>query len=170
MTIPIISDSHGYGRRVLTVTEKLGHIGEYPRELIFLGDGLDDIYGCDTDGAPLYCVEGNCDSFGFGFACDSAPDELLLTLRGKRIFMTHGHRYGVKGGLDSIIYAAAQQDADILLFGHTHGAYEAYLTPDIIPCLNKPLYVLNPGSIGVGEWGCVDITCRGEIMLSHGSL
>lgn len=164
MTLLVLSDSH---RKRSKITRAIELAGKFDA-LLFLGDGLGDIYGCDTDGAPLYCVAGNCDAFGpFD---DSAPDRLILTLRGKKIFMTHGHRYGVKSGLDSLIYAAAEQDADILLFGHTHGAYEAYLTPETVPCLNKPLYVLNPGAISDGVWGCVDITLRGEIMLSHGTL
>ena len=63
-------------------------------------------------------------------------------------------------------------DADIVLFGHTHEMLERRLTPDKYPSLSKPLYVFNPGAISgyKSSFGCLDITLRGEIMLSHGEL
>ena len=166
MRFLIFSDSHGRPDRI---NEAILRAGAYDG-VIFLGDGLRDLPYCDVPASLLYAVRGNCDMFYFGE--DDTPETLCINLGGKRIFMTHGHRYGAKSSLDSLIYAAAERDADILLFGHTHEPLERRLRPEDCSCLSKPLYVFNPGSIGDrhASWGCLDITARGEIMLSHGEL
>lgn len=66
----------------------------------------------------------------------------VMELEGKRILMTHGHRYGVKSGYLRAVYAAKEQQADILLFGHTHRA----------ECFQEEgLWVLNPGAAADGQ-------------------
>ena len=43
------------------------------------------------------------------------------------------------------------------LFGHTHNQYTEYL---------DGLYIMNPGSVGMnGDYGVIDITPKGDIML-----
>lgn len=54
-------------------------------------------------------VRGNCD---WG-AISPATQELVL--EGKKIFMTHGHLYQAKMGLSTIVDAAREREADILL-------------------------------------------------------
>ena len=41
------------------------------------------------------------------------------TLRGKKIFITHGDLYGVKYGMTNIYYKGKEVGADIVLFGHS---------------------------------------------------
>ena len=66
--------------------------------------------------------------------------------------MTHGHRYGVKSGYLRAIYAAREQQADLLLFGHTHYA----------ECFQEgPLWVLNPGAARNGSYGIITLSQDG---------
>ena len=41
---------------------------------------------------------------------------------GVRIFMTHGHRYGVRSGPETVCAAAEARGASLALYGHTHVA------------------------------------------------
>ncbi len=70
-----------------------------------------------------------------------SPDNDEFVLEGKRIFMTHGHLYGVKTGLGAVLNAAVTRSADILLFGHTHRVHKE---------LFNGMLVVNPGSVGLG--------------------
>ena len=67
---------------------------------------------------------------------------------GKKIFMCHGHRYGVKYSYNSIYYRGKEVGADIVLFGHSH-------LPIIEEC--DGLTLMNPGSISHGM-GRIDKT------------
>jgi len=162
----VFSDSHGHPENINGGLKKAGRCDG----IIFLGDGLRDLLYCDADASLIYSVRGNCDVFSMGTYDE--PDQRLLELGGKKIFITHGHRYGVKSSLDSLIYAAAERDADAVLFGHTHEPVERRVTPDDIPCLSKPLYLFNPGAVSGYDpsFGCMDITLRGEMIFSHGKL
>ena len=61
-------------------------------------------------------VSGNCDFFDA-----DTPSELVLEMEGKG-FVTHGHKYRVKDGLNTLYYRGLELDADIVLFGHTHSS------------------------------------------------
>ena len=162
MQFLVLSDSHGRYEKINRILSRAHRCDG----VFFLGDGLRDLSCCDINN--LYAVKGNCDYFSLGVG--DYEDSLTLTLGNKKIFMTHGHRYGVKHGLDSLIYAAAENDADIVLFGHTHQREEMRLVPEKVPSLNKPVYFFNPGSIADGSFGRLDITLRGEILFSHGEV
>lgn len=75
-------------------------------------------------------VKGNCDSFG--------PKELVLDIYGRKVFITHGHHYGVKEGYDRIMYRAQELGCSVCLFGHTH-------VPIYRP--EENLLALNPGAL-----------------------
>ncbi len=66
------------------------------------------------------------------------PLTVTEQLPGLKVFMTHGHRYGVNFTLDELLAAGRAEDADLILFGHTHqlGVEKHGNT-----------VVLNPGSI-----------------------
>ena len=69
--------------------------------------------------------------------------------------MMHGHRKNVKFGYYGAVLAARQENADILLFGHTHSAMTDY---------DDGLYIMNPGSLGQAgypTYGIIDITSSG---------
>ena len=160
----VFSDSHG---NFFKVNEALARQVKRPDGIFFLGDGIGDVKFFDKGSIPIYCVSGNCDRRE-SFADDEAPEENLVKICGYTVMMTHGHRYGVKSGLGNIISAAKERDADILLFGHTHERLEATYMKDN----GKPLYILNPGSIGGynASFGVISISDGGEILFSHGEI
>ncbi len=127
MRIAVVGDTHGH----TSVIEK-----ELARRrfdyLLFTGDFLKD--GLDLAGelsVPFYGVSGNCDrSF-------RDINEQLLRMGPFKIYIVHGHQYGVKHGLMKLYYRACELDADIVLFGHTHVA-----TVEEI----DGIWLINPGS------------------------
>ncbi|MBQ4091329.1 MAG: YfcE family phosphodiesterase [Clostridia bacterium] len=169
MNILIFSDSHG---KQDNIREALSRQISMPDAVIFLGDGLRDLDGIDLGGIPLHSVCGNCDSMVAQLF--DTPDEQLLFIGGKRIFITHGHKYHVKSLLSPIILRARELCADIVLFGHTHQALEMTLGEEnqYGIKLEKPLLVMNPGSIGSYPYcfGSIDILKDGSALMSHGSL
>ncbi len=163
MKMLVFSDSHGKRDRIQNVLSKSPDI----KMVLFLGDGRDDIDGIINSpiGARknFITVLGNTD---YGFA--DIPTERSFELCGKRILMLHGHKVFVKQGLGHAISRARELEADILLYGHTHIPHSEY-----IPGENgeKPLYILNPGSIGSprhGEpsFGYIEIK-DGGIIVNH---
>lgn len=130
MKILVFSDSHGMTLNMETAIQTHPHI-EY---IIHLGD-----YGTDTDGLAadnftyiFDVVQGNCDKKKL------YPIEKVIQLVGKRVLLTHGHSYGVKYGLTSIIAKGLQDKLDVILFGHTH---EPLIES------REGLLLVNPGSI-----------------------
>lgn len=172
MNILVFSDSHGRTSKILEAFEKQI---KKPDAIVFLGDGLRDLSYCDfIERIPVYAVCGNCDFYSV-YGGVRGEDEILITLGGKRILMTHGHDYGVKHSLGGLVSAAVRKEADIVLFGHTHVPLEKCLPTGECEYgirLPKPLYLMNPGSIGGydGSFGCMEIDRHGNVILSHGEL
>ena len=108
---------------------------ERPDALVHLGDHANDARALAKEypRLPLVTVKGNCD-----LATD-APEQARMNWDGTVIFAVHGHRYHVKNGLLSLRYAALEQGAHIVLFGHTHCSYCEY---------QDGLWLLNPGACG----------------------
>ena len=96
MKILVVSDSHGRYDRLGTLMSMHADADE----ILFLGDGVRDLDAL-ADDLPVRAVRGNCDLFGSG----DLPTERLEELGGKRFFLTHGHRYGVKYSLEAAIAA-----------------------------------------------------------------
>ena len=167
MDFLIFSDSHGRGSRICEILDRQIH---RPDAVFFAGDGLRDLDWIEFGQTPLYAVQGNCDWFS---PVSEAQTELLIPLARHTFLLTHGHTYGVKGGLGALSAHAARVGADIVLFGHTHRAY-----CETVPSgtelggvrLVRPMHLFNPGSIGAdGSYGTLSI--RGnELLFSHGEL
>ncbi len=145
MKLLVIADVHGRRDAVQRALEQQPDC----TTVLFLGDGLRDM----EDMADIHpertfvMVPGNCDFSAL------LPVTRLEIYAGKRVLMTHGHRYHVKNGLTTVCLAAEERQADILLFGHTHEPLQEY---------RDGLYVLNPGSLGYGgTYGLVEITPAG---------
>jgi hypothetical protein len=135
---------------------------------IFLGDGLGDAEEVAREfEMPLWAVRGNCD--GFPALWEHVPTEQTVMLGGMRLFLTHGHRLGVKSGVGALVAQAKREGCEIALFGHTHTPCEMYL-----PDPSSPLYLFNPGSIGnprEGEPSYGLLTLEGgNILFSHGEV
>ena len=146
MKIVVFSDSHG---RTQAMSRALHQ--ELPDVLIHLGDGFSDLPA--DIGIPVYQVRGNCDSPACGLA-----ESRLLELCGARLFLTHGHRYNVKFGLERLQWAALEAQAQLALFGHTHSAL-LELNRDAPSLMNPGSIAGCPGSYGVislkaGQFSC----------------
>ena len=172
MTLLVLSDSHGRVDNISRACER----NRDASAILFLGDGLSDLQRAELCGIPVVAVRGNCDVSAFGDT-QSVPSEHIERVREYNIMLTHGHLLGVKEGLSRAILRAVQREADVLLYGHTHEAYEGYLPEGTDVggvILRKPLRIFNPGSIGSPRGGRASfgvITLRGrDILLSHGKI
>lgn len=115
--------------------------------IIHLGDGEEELFKVKEifNDKNFINVQGNCD------LNSTSPLTRIETINNKKIFMTHGHTYKVKIDVYNVIMAAKQENADILLFGHTHMPYI-----DIY----DNLHIMNPGSLSgtTKSYGIIDIT------------
>jgi len=133
MIIGLVSDSHGC-TGVFNMMLKLPEAAKAECWL-HAGDFTQDAdYLAALCGKPVYKVAGN------GDWPTNVPEELLLELGGHRIYLAHGHMQGVRSSTDLLSLHAAQRDADIAVYGHTHVADLGL--PD-----GNGITVLNPGSI-----------------------
>lgn len=144
--ILVISDTHGSRLPVWRAMERLTAL---PDAVLFLGDGLADLSAVTTEPGweevPVYSVAGNCD--GSLVYLDDVPEVRTLTLGGCRIVMMHGHTFDVKRGNVAALRYAMEQEADVLLYGHTHAPFYEYCRIG-----DRTMLVGNPGSLGRPLW------------------
>ncbi len=149
MKIAVFSDTHGSKAGMIKAIEDYA-----PDQVIHLGDGMRDAQAVSEQFPylPVCCVPGNCD------AVDDPESYKLIRLGPVTAFLTHGHRYGVRGGkLDVLLYAAQCCGAQIAMFGHTHRAVFDQA---------GGIFVLNPGTAGKPPkktWAKLEIGPEGEI-------
>lgn len=151
MRILVVSDTHGDFRTLLKAVnsqptaEIIVHCGDGDEQVQYLKDNFKD--------KMIVGVRGNCDW------CSNLLSKEIIRVCGKTIFITHGHLYNAKTGLYTIMCAAREEKADILLFGHTHNALTYY---------EDGLNVLNPGSCSgyMASYGYIDITDKGDIVMN----
>ena len=152
MRIIVMSDSHGNFRAVESIILRNSDAEIF----IHLGDGEKDIdqfilkYPQFRD--KIFHVAGNCDFNSL------SPDRQKLFLIDHNLFATHGHIFGVHGGLDRLVEAAKEQGCDIVLYGHTHVRFNKYI---------NGMYIMNPGSCSephdgtLPSFGTIDISPAG---------
>jgi len=155
LRIIVISDTHRDFGAMLNIFQR-----NLDAELfIFLGDGekeLDEMRVRFPDKRILN-VAGNCDLTSF------ATGVGVVTVNNVKIIFTHGHSYGVKGGIDGVLKLAKENKAEIVLFGHTHNRFYAY---------KDGVHILNPGSASnprdgkKPSYAFIDITKAG-IVCNH---
>lgn len=129
MKLLVMSDSHrnvGFMKYAVEQTR--------PEAVLHLGDHYGD--ACELNRMfpeiEFQMVKGNCD---FQEGIDS---ELLLTYDNVKIFMAHGHQFGVKNGLDKFMGKARRKGAALALFGHTHNA---------LLLEKQGIWIMNPGQM-----------------------
>lgn len=135
--IIVISDTHGG----LKAVEALRPLVAENDLVIHLGDGVGDIRTLMADYPDkFYFCRGNCDFFS------PLPLSGELEVEGVKIFYCHGHEYGVKSRLSSLVEAGKARGAQLVLYGHTHRALISE---------EEGITLVNPGSLKrpVGEGG-----------------
>ena len=148
MILAVFSDTHGNTAGMLSAVRRMR-----PDVLVHLGDNLRDSaeLAREFPELPLHAVPGNCD-----FARrEPATDTFMAGL--VTVFATHGHRYSVKYGLDSLLNAAHFSGAGLVLYGHTHIARIDYY---------GGMTVVNPGSSGLGTkptFALSEVTDEGRV-------
>ena len=145
--ILVFSDTHGYTDKCIeainsnTDADMILHAGDCVED----AENLSYIF----PKIKFEYVRGNNDLFS------NAADEKIINAAGKKIFLTHGHEYGVKYSMKALYSRAVNLNADIAVFGHTH---EPFLNDT-----NKAV-IFNPGACGMvrSSYGIVTIE-SGEI-------
>lgn len=144
----IFSDSHGMTSRMCYAIEDnpdinmIIHAGDVQRDV----DEIMTIY----PNIPCVYVLGNNDFFVKG-----VPYDRVFEFGGKKIFLTHGHKYGVKSSPYRVISEAEKLGADICIFGHTHSRF-----------LEKgKILTVNPGS-AQGSYAVLKIE-NGKVSIEH---
>ena len=142
MAKELMIEDFGTPERVLVISDTHGRLGDVqalmdrikkPDLLIHLGDiesdpeRLAELAGCRT-----VCISGNCD---FNPALER---EMVIRIGKYKVWLTHGNRYGVKGGLGILKEQARERGVDIVMFGHTHVPVITY---------DEELTFINPGSL-----------------------
>ena len=127
----VLSDSHGRNAGVLAAIER-----EKPFNLLV---HLGDVQGSTEEieaaaGCSCFFVRGNCDYDM------SMPSFTVFFIGQHKVFATHGHRYQVNYGTESLELNAKQNGCDVALYGHTH-------VPFVLK--KKDMLILNPGSISL---------------------
>lgn len=128
MKILVVSDTHGNIEALIHNTQS-----EEFDMLFYLGDYIED--GIEISkrlNIDYKMVRGNGDRKNQNF-----NDDEIFDIEGKKIFLTHGHKYNVNFGIQNLFYKGKEIEADYIFFGHTH-----------IPILEKidDIIIMNPGS------------------------
>jgi putative phosphoesterase len=124
----VVSDTHGYLHQVLPAVPL-----DQVDAILFAGDGYDEAMATfDRHGVRdrVYAVAGNCDGRPAFADCE-------VTLAGWPVWITHGDRWGVKSGYDTIAREALRRGARLVVFGHSHKAFYEH---------RHGVHLFNPGS------------------------
>lgn len=128
MKIIVISDTHSRNEEILGELLKI----EKPDMIFHLGDYVEDGEKIVKElGVDSLIVKGNGDYYS------QYNEDEIVGIKGKKIFLTHGHRYNVRYNIDNLIYKGQEVGADIVLYGHTH-------VP--INIKENGMHIMNPGS------------------------
>ncbi len=156
MRLGIMSDTHGNLEAGKKALASMGPISV----LVHAGDFYEDSWNlakvAHLPATAVKAVRGNCDVIQQG------PLEELFSLGGVRIFLSHGHRYQIKRGMEKLYHRAKETRAQVVIFGHSHQAKSFWH--------DEVLYI-NPGSPSLprgdnkGSCAVLDINVRKLIPL-----
>ena len=128
----VLSDSHHFFSSIMDIVER------EKQDTIDLVIHAGDVYRDVEDMMAAYpalryeYVLGNND-----FSVVGVPFNRLFSFDGYKIFLTHGHNYGVKQSLHRLIAQGKKVGAKVCIFGHTH---KPYLEE------KDGMWLLNPGA------------------------
>jgi len=146
MKILVFSDSHGKSKAI-SDNIRLHLNNDGVDHVFFLGDGLRDFLSVmeEFPDIPYNFVPGNCD---YGIVIpNNVKDRMSLgpiTVGNKKFLIMHGHMHEVKKTYQRAVDYAIDMGADILLFGHTHWAFDETLDGSF----GGHVRAINPGSCG----------------------
>ncbi|MEN6412770.1 MAG: metallophosphoesterase [Veillonellales bacterium] len=152
MKFGVISDTHGDEAAIRQAVALIGevdgwlHAGDYSQDGAVLAA---------LTGQKIIAVKGNCDGAA------SANINEFIDVDGKKIWLTHGHRYQVKQGIHELSWWARQYEADAVIYGHTHVSNIFW---------DKELLLFNPGSAACFNWndnsacGILEVDSAGNII------
>ena len=172
MKILVFSDSHGRSINIKKAIE----LHQDSEHIIHQGDGLCDIESLNDicRGKALTLVKGNAEDCSMAF--NNYPSATCIDVCGQKIFLCHGHRQFVKQSKFFLIDSAHKNNADIVLFGHSHARFYEYIPQDESnKGRDRGLYLFNPGSISIprdgkaASYGIIEIKENG-ILFSHGNI
>lgn len=139
MRAGVVSDIHGSYQHLQRALRAMGQIDL----LIHAGDGYRDLLKLrrELDSLAVQAVAGNCDLQA------DCPEETIFRLDQWRIFLTHGHLYGVKSDLRRLAARGRELGVDLVIFGHTHRPERRE---------ERGLTLFNPGSLYPARaYGCL---------------
>ncbi|WP_196591795.1 metallophosphoesterase family protein [Pectinatus frisingensis] len=136
MKIGIISDSHGNTQTVDKAVKKAADVQMW----LHAGDYIQDAeYLSEIVAVPVVKVAGNGDWNNI-----DVPEDEFINIGNKKIWLTHGHKYQIKWGIDCLRQEAEKNNADVIIFGHNHVYSKQYI--------DNRLFI-NPGSIALPRDG-----------------
>ncbi|WP_066639182.1 YfcE family phosphodiesterase [Desulfolucanica intricata] len=148
MRIGVFSDTHGFCDYVKIAIPRMGNLDL----ILHAGDYYTDKESLEKMTAvQVEAVVGNCDPWANG------PREQIFKLEGKKLLLTHGHRYGIKNNLQKLFYRAEEVGADVVVFGHTHYA-ESVMYGGIL--LFNPGSISRPRGQAYPSYGILEITAE----------
>ncbi len=129
MRILIVSDTHGRNEDYLKLVRSLKPLDM----VVHCGDIEGSEYTINQAVmCPVLMIAGNNDFF------TQLPREREFTIGKYKVWMTHGHTYGVSAGKGMLKMEARARGVDIVMFGHTHRPFLE---------IEEGLITLNPGSL-----------------------
>ena len=147
MRVGVISDTHGDLATIRQVVK-----GVQVDMWLHAGDcSQDGEYLRNLVAVPVIAARGNCDGH------TSAKIDEFVEVSGHRIWLTHGHRYGVKQNTHDLVRWGKQHEVDIVLYGHTHIADNHWC---------DGILIFNPGSAygSHATYGILEIDDHGQVV------
>ncbi len=133
----VISDTHGNRSAV----EELSREYFYVDTIVHLGDGTNDLRSLSPAfNGGVISVKGNNDYMG--------EESRIAEIGEIRVFITHGHKYGVRVTLDRLACEAERRGCAVALYGHTHSYSDT---------TDGNVRLINPGAVSypAGRKSCV---------------
>ena len=129
MRILIVSDTHRKNDNYFKLLKKQGKLDL----IIHCGDVEGSEYALsESADCPVLMISGNNDFFS------ELPRDREFNIEKYKVWVTHGHWYGVSMGTEMLKQEARSRGVEIVMFGHTH-------RPLLIQ--EEDLIALNPGSL-----------------------
>ena len=149
MRIGVISDTHGDQVAIRQVIKEASDVDMW----LHAGDCSQDVeYLKSLVTVPVISVRGNCD----GNDTTTKIDE-FVKVGIHRIWLTHGHCYGVKQNTQNLVRCSKQHEVNAVIYGHTH-------IPDNHWC--EGILIFNPGSAygSRATYGLLDIDDKDQVV------